>query len=168
MPDNPENINFLSNLGFKFSIRKLPNISWFVQSVSLPGIVVPSAEHPTPFQMTYRPGRTVEYNPLLISFKADEELNTFIELTNWMRGIGFPESYGEYSRNVRGQNSHPDAVMSDGTLMILNSNMVPTHEVQFFDLFPIELSPLEFNSASSDIEHLTVQATFQYLRYDIR
>tara|TARA_R110002074_G_scaffold230284_1_gene401829 strand:- start:310 stop:828 length:519 start_codon:yes stop_codon:yes gene_type:complete len=168
MPAHPENINFLSNLGFKFSVRKLPNVSWFVQTVSVPGMSLPEAEHPTPFQMTYRPGRTVEFNPLMVTFKVDEEINAFIELTNWMRGIGFPESYSEYKKNTQGQNAQGDAVVSDATLMILNSNMNATHEITFLDLFPIEVAPLEFASTSGDIEHLTVSASFRYLRYDIR
>ena len=166
MTVHPDNINFLSNLGFRFTVRKLPNVNWFVQSAMIPGLTLPDAEHPTPFQMTYRPGRTVEFDPLTISFKVDEDLNTFIELANWMRGIGFPESYQEYESNVN--TGLQDAVFSDATLMILNSNMNPSHEINFIDIFPINVSALEFNSTSGDVEYITVQASFRYLRYEIR
>lgn len=162
----PSNINMLSNLGFRFHVRKLPNINWFVQGVTLPGMTIPDAEHPTPFQISYRPGRTVEYDPLIVEFKVDEDLLTFIEIMNWMRGIGFPESYDEYKDNVG--TGLQDAVMSDATLMILNSNMNSTHECTFIDLFPINVSPLQFNSTSSDVDYLTVTASFRYLRYEIK
>jgi hypothetical protein len=161
----PDNINMLSNLGFRFNVRKLPNINWFVQGVNLPGMTVPDAEHATPFQITYRPGRTVEYDPLVIEFKVDEDLNTFIELTNWIRGIGFPESFDEYADNVG--TGLQDAVFSDATLMIFNSNMNATHEATFIDLFPINVSPLQFASTSSDVDYLTVTASFRFVRYEL-
>jgi|DEB0MinimDraft_6_1074348.scaffolds.fasta_scaffold01748_4 hypothetical protein len=162
----PNNINMMSQLGFRFHVRKLPNVNWFVQSVMLPGLTVPDAEHATPFQITYRPGRTVEYDPLAVEFKVDEDLKTFIEIMNWMRGIGFPESYDEYKNNVG--TGLQDAVMSDATLMILNSNMNASHECTFYDIFPINMSALQFNSTSSDVDYLSVQVSFRYLRYEIK
>ena len=161
----PDNINMLSNLGFRFNVRKLPTVSWFIQNVNLPGMTIPEAEHPTPFQIGYRPGRTVEFDPLVVDFKVDEDLKTFIELVDWARGIGFPESYKEYADNV--STGGPDAVMSDATLMIFNSNMVATHNITFIDMFPINISPLQFNSTSTDVDYLSVTASFRYLRYDI-
>lgn len=161
----PDNINMLSNLGFRFQVRKLPDVNWFVQSATVPGMTLPDAEHPTPFQITYRPGRTVEFDPLIIEFKVDEDLKTFMQLNDWIRGLGFPESYKEYSDNVN--TGELDAVMSDASLLILNSNMNVTHEAKFLDLFPINISPLQFNSTSSDVDYLSVTATFRYLRYEL-
>src|SRR5690606_103637 len=45
----PSNNNFLSPLGFHFSVRKLPNVNFFVQRVRIPSISLPPADTPNPF-----------------------------------------------------------------------------------------------------------------------
>ena len=40
MNSDPKTTNFLSPLGAKFSIKKLPTVNFFVQGVAIPSIVV--------------------------------------------------------------------------------------------------------------------------------
>ena len=46
----PTNMAFLSPLGFTMKVKNIPNVSYFVQSVSIPTISLNIAEIPTPFQ----------------------------------------------------------------------------------------------------------------------
>ena len=56
---------------------------------------------------------------------------------------------------------------SDGSLHILNSNYRDVAIVKFRDLFPINLSSLEFESSETDIKYFTAEVTFKYTIYDI-
>ena len=161
----PDNINFLSPVGFRFGVRKMPHVNWFIQEVSLPGISIVEVEQPNPLGWAYQPGEKLTYDPLNITFKVDEDLKTWQELQNWMVGIGSPREFGEYKTNLRrGQ----DAIISDATLIIMDSNMNANFEILFHDLFPTTLSELQFITTDSEIDYITVSATFRYLNYEFR
>ena len=57
----PENQNFLSPVGFRFGIRKMPHVNWFLQSVNIPGITMGEASQPTPFIDAAQPGEKLTY-----------------------------------------------------------------------------------------------------------
>ena len=44
-----ENLNLLTSLSFKFEIEKFPNITYFCQSCSIPGIQIGEAQQASPF-----------------------------------------------------------------------------------------------------------------------
>ena len=49
LSNQPSNPQFLSPVGFNFSIRKLPNVNYFAQSINLPGVQLGETILPTPF-----------------------------------------------------------------------------------------------------------------------
>ena len=157
--NHPDNINFLSPVGFRFNIEYLPQTNWFLTSVNLPGISLGEVIQPTPLKPTQVPGNDLTWEPLNVTFLVDENLNNWREMYDWLIGIGFPNEYDEYKDQKAKQ------IYSDATLTILNSNMVPNYIVQFKDLFPTSLSEVSFDSASGDIEGIKATATFRYLTY---
>ena len=82
--NQPTNLNYLSQLGFRFAIKKLPNVNYFCQSVSLPSISIGAAEFNTPFGVVPRPGDKIAYSTLPIRFKVDEDFRNYIEIHDWM------------------------------------------------------------------------------------
>ena len=58
-------------------------------------------------------------------------------------------------------------MFSDATLTILSNKNNPIVEVRFADLYPTSISSLDFNQGATDVEYLTVQATFTYKLYEI-
>lgn len=158
-PSQPDNINLLSPVGFRFNIEYLPQTNWFVTSANLPGITLGEIVQPTPLMPTQVPGNDLTWEPLNITFLVDENLNNWREMYDWLIGIGFPSEYGEYKTQKAKQ------IYSDATLTILNSNMNANYIVQFKDLFPTSLSEVSFDSASADIEGIKATATFRYLTY---
>ena len=157
--NQPDNINFLSPVGFRFNIEYLPQTNWFLTSVNLPGISLGEVIQPTPLMPTQVPGNDLTWEPLNVTFLVDENLNNWREMYDWLIGIGFPNEYDEYKDQKAKQ------IYSDATLTILNSNMVPNYTVMFKDLFPTSLSEVSFDSASGDIEGIKATATFRYLTY---
>lgn len=166
MPTEPINTNLLSGLGFKFNVRRLPNVQWFVQQVSIPGITLGEAIQPTPWMDAYQPDDKLEFDQLTIMFKVDEDLRVWTELFDWMVGLGSPTSFGEYASNIRRNGT--EAIVTDATLTIMNSNMNPRFEIFFHDLFPVTMTELQFDSTDTNVNYLTLSATFRYLNYEFR
>ena len=165
MSKQPDNQNFLSPVGFRFVINKLPNVQWFIQSVNLPGVTFGSITHSLPFRGTNPPGDSYDYEPLNVRFKVDEDLANWTELQNWMVGLGFPDDYDQYADLLATRRGGVDPRFSDATLTLLDSNMRPNYAITFEDVFPISLSSLEFDSQSSDIDYITADVTFHFLTY---
>ena len=140
--DQPNNVNFLSPLGFNFAIKKLPNTNYFVQAVNVPSVQMGDAIMPTPFVNIPTIGDRISYAEFQVSFKVDEDLRNYIELYDWMVQLGFPEDFSQ-AKNIYEKQNNVDFMAegpySDATITILNSAMRPNLEVLFEDAYPISL-----------------------------
>lgn len=164
----PLNKNFLSQVGFQFSIKKLPTVNFFVQSVNLPGIEMANPYQDTPFISIPIPGDHVKYNDLTVTFKVDEDMNNYIQVSDWILGLGFPDSFDQYKSLKEKSQLSGEGLLSDASLIITTSARNPSIEVQFLDAFPRSLTDLVFNSSDNNIEFLSATATFKYRRHVIK
>ena len=159
------NKNMLSPLGFSFSIQRLPNMNFFVQSVTLPGISALTTEVPNPLKSVPLPSDKIEYSELEVTFKIDEDMNNYIEVFNWIRGLGFPDTFEQY-KTLEDQPSYTGGgIYSDATLTILSSAMNPNIRIDITDLFPVTLTPIEMSAIQGDVDYLEATATFRFLGY---
>jgi len=161
----PTNINPLSPNGFLFNIQKLPKISFFCQSVNLPGITLGAPEFVTPFNIAPIPGETLTYDQLTVQFLVDENMENYQTIYNWIVALGFPESYDQYitfTGNDTANYSELAKNYSDATLQILTGNNNVAKSVQFIDLFPIGIDSLQFAGTNNDVQYLIGNATFRY------
>jgi hypothetical protein len=166
----PENVNFLSPLGFKFLIQKMPSTNFFTTTVNIPSISTGDLDVPSPFRQIPTPGDHLQYGTLSLSFKVDEDLTNYTELYNWTTGIGFPDSFDQY-RNELQVNENikiPTSMYSDGTLILLNSNMNPNKQFVFKDLYPVSLGDIQFDAQQLDLEYVTCAVDFRFTSFDIR
>jgi hypothetical protein len=96
-----------------------------------------------------------------------------MEIQNWIRGLGFPESLGEIydlqneQKYVNTRDSKLMNIYSDGTLSILTSNQNVNFNVKFSDLWPYSLTDLQFDATDTDVEYFTAEVTFKYTIYNI-
>ena len=88
---------------------------------------------------------------------------------NWLKGLGFPESYQEFKDQVTNADGLQEEKLQfvDGTLHILNSNFRDIAMIKFNDLFPVSLTSLEFTASDEDINYFTAQVSFKYTMYNI-
>ena len=63
-----ENRNFLSPIGFKFSVSKLRGVDFFCQSASIPAMQLAAADSYTRFHKIPNPGDEIQYEDLFIKF----------------------------------------------------------------------------------------------------
>lgn len=159
-----QNRNFLSPVGFKFNLQKAPKVDFFSNSTGIPGIDLGVAIQSTYLKNIPVPGDKLEYRDFSIQFMIDENLENYLEIHNWMRGLGYPESVQEHL------NLTEDSLLdqfSDGTLIIYNSNFREVAKITFQDMFPVSLTPVEFDAKETDINYIMAEATFKYTIFNV-
>lgn len=168
-PNQIENRNFLSPLGFKFTLAKNQKISFFSNSAKIPSINLGVAEQSSYLKMLDVPGEIITYEDFTLTFFVDEDMTNYMALHNWITGLGFPETPKQFKDLTTNDVGNRDLKeqYSDGSLTILNSNYNPISVVKFLDLFPVSLSPLEFTTTEGDLNYFTAEASFKYTVYNI-
>lgn len=161
--DTAVNKNFLSQLGFMFTVRKMPRVSFTVQRVTLPGLSITPTQYPNPLVSIPLSGDHISFEELALTFIVEEELTNYFEMYNWINGLGFPETPDQY-KDLTNQPSSL-GVESDIVLSITNNIKNVKFQATFRDAFPLSLSSLEFNTTDDDVSYLTATATFRYTLY---
>jgi hypothetical protein len=132
-------------------------MNFFVQSVNLPSVSVGSTAIPSPFVRLPIAGDHLTYGDLTLTFKVDENMANYIELFNWVKSIGKPDNFGQYNS---------DQVYSDATLTVLSSAYRTKQQIQFHDIFPVELGGFTFMATAGDVDYIESIVTFRYRSYD--
>lgn len=174
-PDEPTNKNYLKPNSFRFIFNRLPNVEYFCQSTNLPKITLGAAMQPTPFVDVPHTGDKMEFDVLNITFMVDENMTNYLELYNWMVGLGFPKSHSQFAALARDPSTRFSGaekmletnLYSDASLFILNSNNQPIVEVKFYDAFPVSLEGLDFDLRIPTVDYFTGIATLRYKLYEI-
>ena len=169
------NRNYLSPLGFKLIISKIPKVDFLCQAANIPSISMGTAVQPTYLKDIPVPGDKPVYDDLTVRFIIDENMENYLSLNKWITGLGYPESLQQYQQLAdvgpdlaTQDNSNPRWFeFSDATLQILSSNYQPNISVNFKGCFPVAVSTLEFDSSQRDYSYFTCEATFKYDFYTI-
>lgn len=164
--NTPTNLNFLTPLGFNFFIKKLPTTNFFLQRVTVPGLqggIIP--EMPTPLTAIPYSHDHVTFNEFMIEFCIDEDMKNYIEVYNWIRGLGFPENYQEYRNLARNTSYSGLGLKSDATLTITTNSKKANKTLIFEDVFPVSLSDINFDVTLRSTEYITARASFRYTQY---
>jgi len=158
---------FLSGVGFQLTLNKLPGVSYYCQSVTVPSLNLAVAEQPTMYRRLPEPGDEVNYDDLSIRFLVDEDMKNYISIHNWLRYLGYPESDKDWTTFADGE-TYEEKQYSDGALFILDSNFKKKFEIYFKDLFPVSLGGLNLDATYTDTEYFAIDATFKYSIFDIK
>ena len=169
------NRNFLSPIGFKFALKRAPGVAFFCNEANIPSMDLGIAEQPSYLRNIPTPGDKIEFGDLSLRFMVDEDLTNYMEIQNWIRGLGYPEKISEFAdlenQSVLGKEvkfgQSGDDIYSDATLQILSNNLVPQFQVVFSDCFPYSLSTVTFDATDTDIEYFTADVSFKYTIYRI-
>ena len=162
----PNNSSLLTSLQFVFQIQRLEGVNYHLQSADLPGISLEQIEISTPHSIIREHGTNVLFEELTVSFLVDEDLQNYLEIYNWILGLGSPNEYGEY--RAFEQASFNRNVKSDATLTLLTGASNPNLEVKFTNMFPLTLSSISFSTTEDASNPITADVTFAYDRSSIR
>ena len=164
-----QNRNFLSNVAFKFNLAKFPKVDFFSNSARIPELNLELTRQPSYLKNIDIPGERLTYGDLTLRFLVDENMENYISVYTWLKGLGFPESTKEFKDLTTDKDGQRDSkeAFCDGTLRILNSNYREVAQVKFRDLFPTSLTSLDFDATNTDIQYFTAEATFKYTIYNL-
>lgn len=161
----PENLNYLSPLSFKFTMKRSPHVNYFLHRVNIPGINLATVDQPTPFVPIPQSGDHVEYNPLIATFRVDEDLHNYFEIHDWIKNLGKTEEFEQYKT----LSDQPDytgfGVKSEIVLNILNSKRNPNVTFTFHGCLPEGLSDIWFDAAQTDVQYAVATVQFKYVYY---
>ena len=183
----PSKFDYASPIQFRFKMTKLPNVEFFIQSANIPAITLGETSIETPLKDIPIPGDKVTYSSLDVSFLVDENLNNYKEIHDWITGIGFPQDHKQFSTllgtsadRFPGTTSSTAAtgtsiaqpldeggIYSDATLTVLNNKNIAKTEIRFQNVYPTSLGGLSYSITASDVDYLQVNASFNYMYYDI-
>lgn len=168
-PNQINNRNFLSPVGFKFTLSKNPKIPFFCNSARIPEISLGSAIQSTYLKDLDVPGDRLSYGDFSLRFLVDENMENYMAVHNWLTGLGFPETTQQFKDLITNDDGVRDLKeqFSDGSLHILNSNFRDVAIVKFRDLYPTYLTSLEFQASDTDIRYFTAEVTFKYTIYNV-
>lgn len=166
----------MSPLGFTFTIKKTPNVNYFVQSATLPSITLGQSDVQTPFVRLPVPGDHIDFGTFSITFRVDEDMRNYQELYDWIIALGFPDNFGQYNSiapsrgKFGGLVNNPMSgagIYSDASLTVLNSVKAPVVEFAFKDLYPVTLSDIVFDTKNTDVEYVEGTVTFAYRSFTL-
>jgi len=183
----PSKFDYASPIQFRFKMTKLPNVEFFVQTANIPAITLGETSIETPLKEIPIPGDKIRYSSLDISFLVDENLNNYKEIHDWITGLGFPEDHKQFKNLLTtgsdrfpgttsstaatgtsiSQATSDGGTYSDAILTVLNSKNIAKTEIRFQNVYPTSLGGLSYDIKSGDVEYITVNASFNYMYYDI-
>lgn len=173
---NPVNTDFLQQHKFQMIFDRLPTVTYFCQQANLPGISLTEIMRPTPFIDVYHPGEKAIYDTFNVSFLVNEDMSSWLEIHNWIRGATFPSDFKEYedlARTTRStfaqslSNNQRPVVYTDGTLTVFSNKNNPRIRIKFHDIFPTYLGSIPFNVGDNAESTPVCDATFRFTYYDI-
>jgi hypothetical protein len=174
-PGTPiENRNFLSPTGFKFALKRSPAAAFFCNQANIPSLDLGVAQQTSYLKDIDIPGDKIVFGDLTLRFLVDEDLFNYMEIQNWIRGLGYPEKLSQLRdlsedgkiKSRFGQSG--ENIYSDATLQVLSNSLIPKFQIMFKDVFPYSLSTITFDATDTDIEYFTADVSFKYTIYDMQ
>ena len=165
LPIVPFNRSFLSNNKFDFVLKRIPNFTFLVQSVNLPGLTLASTAINTPFSTISVPGNQITFATLSLTFMVDEDMQSWYELYDWIIQLGNPTGYNKIGK-LTGKEGSTTSITSDATLFVKTNSNNPNFKFNFIDVYPTELGEMNFTTSDNGQEFITSIATFNYGYYE--
>lgn len=132
---------------FKLIFKKIPNATFWCQSVVLPGVEMGEARQSTPYLDMFHGGEKPNFEMFRCAILLDKSFTSYREIFDWMKRI---------STRGNGKDEFSDASLIMGNV-----------EYQFKEMFPVALSSLDLSIAVDRIEPLVFDAQFRYDYFDI-
>lgn len=159
------NMNYLSPLEFQVTIKRMPNIEFYVQKASIPSVTTNPIEKQTPLNKLYETGDRLEYGQFDLSFTVDEKMTAYLEVLNWMLGYSAPQHTDQY----KALRDSEYGLKSDISMLIVNSSKNPNINVSFYDCFPTSLSEVQLDTTVTGLTYpeATISFAYNYFKIDV-
>lgn len=150
----PKNTNLLQPTKYSVSFPEISDTIYFCQKVNLPGVQVSELPHVTPNLDLFVAGTKITYGSFDIEFLVNEDLTSWLYIYNWIKGITTDMNYRAYPK-------------VQAILTIYSNQNNPKFRIKYNDIFPLNLSDIEFDTTLSAEDHLISRASFRFNYFDI-
>lgn len=156
--------NYLSPTSFRVIVPRLPMMTYYIQSVTLPAVAIGYMDIPAykglPKQEA--PSFLDISDNLILNFNIDEDMKNWQELYDWMNTIvSSPENNGNIDMR--------DDLRYNGIIVLVYNNAKKLKKkFTFYNCFPTNLSSFELNSAAQAIDPILITANFNYSHFEIQ
>lgn len=174
---NPSNRDILQSTKFKLNFTRLPGLTFFCQTVNLPGLSLTEVMRNTPFVDLYVPGEKAIYDTMNCTMLVDEDLRDWEAIHDWIRAMTFPKDFEEYAKmgdkfrdtQMRGGSGWKKLPpqYSDATITVYTNKNNPNIRVTYKDVFPTNLGGILFSALDSAENIITCDVTFRFSYYNI-
>lgn len=168
--------NVLYGNHYRFHVEALPDLTFFVQTFTLPSVSTTVVKRSTPFATIPEVADHLDYSTFDVHYMVDAGFKTYSSLYWWMKGYGFPHSYDEVAefqriRAARTSNPRPirrELEKTSATLYLLQPDTDKSiAEIRFTDVFPVALGQLEFTTQATAATELKTTVSFACTEFDI-
>ena len=163
----PTSTNYLYPNYFNFRLMKLPSTNFTLQSANVPGVSLGRLDQPNPAHGAPLQGDRMFFGDFAFSFLILEDMSNYIEIWEWMAQITNHDKQFPYAGLRDQQAGAGNGLYSDATLFIMNSAKKPIKQIQFTQMFPIQLSDLMFDTQADGSQYVKAQCTFSFKDYRI-
>jgi hypothetical protein len=173
-PFQPENQSLALANKFRLTFNRLPEVTFFCQSINVPGISMNPTQFTTPFVDLPIPGDKAQFDELRVQFLVDEDYKTWQSLFDWIVGMTFPENFEQYVNLSKlrrdtissglSHNAHLDysPQYSDASLFINTNKNNKNLKFKFIDMFPISVGTIDLSEEFTPENTITCEAVFKY------
>jgi hypothetical protein len=148
-----QNKNYLPPTGFRVTInsQKFANLEYFCTQVNIPSVGLNAVATPFRGHEAFMAGDRINYTPFDMRFIVSENMENYVELLGWMK-----------------QNqANSIFTKSDVILTLLNSHNNKVKQIRFIDAFPVSIGAVDFHTQNTDIEYVSIDASFQYTYFEV-
>lgn len=160
---NPITLNKQSPLNFVLRLQRAPSLSYFCNTVKIPDVVLGVTDVGSPSLTVPFIGDHMRFGPLEITFQVDSDLQNYLEVFNWLKGIGNPSNKGKILQILEDNaNWTGYGVYSDIQLLTTDSYRNPSFQINFERAFPFAVSGLHFETVDPDVHFITCSVGFRF------
>ncbi len=160
---NPQNTNPLQPSKFLLTFNRAGAVPYFCQQVNIPGMSMGSAPFNTPTLDISYPGHKLSFNSLNVTYIVDEELTAWKNMYDWFLALAHP-NMDERKRLLELQGGK---TTSDATLTVLSALNNPIARIQFWNVFPTDMSDINFDTTQSADTIIYSTVTFNFNYYEV-
>lgn len=158
------NINMLQPNLFKLVVdrKNFPNLEFFAQGISHPSIDATPAD--IPYKRISRLGMIADklnYGELNTNIILDENMNSYIEMHNWISRM-VEENY----EGPLGRDASLPPLECDITVHMLSSHNNTIRKIKYVDAFPTSLGTIELEAQNAE-SYLTYPISFRFTYFEI-
>lgn len=158
------NKNYLQPTGFKFIIdrRNYHNLEFFAQSVVHPGASVAPLDLSLPrVQAIALAGDKISYSELTLEVIIDEDMESYIEMQNWLERI-VNEGHIDEGSDTR------ISTYADITLLVMNSHNNKNVQIKYNDCVPTSIGAVSLAANTGDVAYSTFTVSFRFSTFEIK